>query len=258
MIWDHAARVRFSAPRPVLNMSNKVIIKGCKGIDLSEIEEKKHNFFIGISISNKFFTPENIKFLILFALENTKEKVLIWIPGRMQATNYRYFDMMSRADALQKAFLDEDKFKDIVNNILNNLDDSLRSKIVIANYDDVFTSNFIKQRELFFRVFSKKGLFYENVLDVAKEIIESRGRTYSVDRAESIALYIISELPLFVNGVSKIGDETIYTVVPYPGFGKIDDLVIDIVEGKKFPELTSKLNLKNKVGILDIEIHYEK
>ena len=231
---------------------NMVSIKGNKGVDFGEVEAKKHNLWIGISLSNKIFTPENIKSLILFCLEHTKDRVLVWIPGRMQATNYRYFERMGRADALKKGFAEEDVCKKAIKQILNELPKEKAEKVVIANFDDTCTSKYIKQREIFFRAFSEKGKFYDSVMEIIEEVIIARGRPVNKDNKESLALYIIHELPLFCDGAQKIGDDTIYTVIPYPGFGKIDELEMDIIEGSKYPEITQKLGLTNKVGILDV------
>ncbi|MFA7252668.1 MAG: tRNA-dependent cyclodipeptide synthase [Candidatus Paceibacterota bacterium] len=232
--------------------NNDVTIRGNKGVDLSEVKDKKHNIWIGVSVSNKMFNRENIKSLILFCLENTKYKVLVWIPGRMQATNYRYFERMSRADALRKGFEQEDVYKKMVQDILSELPSRDSDRVVLANYDDICTPKHIRQREIFYREFSLKGTFYNEVMSIIEEVIIARGRQVNKDNKESLALYILQELPLFCDGVQKNGEETIYTVVPYPGFGKLDELEMDIIEGKKFPDLTIKLNLENKVGILDV------
>lgn len=236
-----------------MDKTPKASIKGIKGVELSEITGRKHNLWIGISLSNKFFTKENIKTLIQFALENTKEKVLVWIPGRMHATNY-YIDRISRADALKRAFEDEDRCKQMVQDILKEFPQKEVEKVAVVNYEDTCTPKHIKQKETLLREFSNRGQFYDDVIEVVSEIIKSRGRTYSKERAEALSLYVISELPMFVDGVQVNGSPTTYTVIPYPGFGKIDDLEMAIIKGSKYPELTKKLSLSNRVGIIDIEL----
>lgn len=228
-------------------------IKGIKGVDLSEVLERKHNIWIGISLANKFFTGENIKLLIEFALKYTKEKVLIWIPGRMHATNY-YIDRISRADALKKAFEDEDRCRGTVIDVLNEFPPEISQKVVIANYDDTCTPKHIKQKEILLREFSLKGDFYNAVIEITEEIIKSRARTYSKERAENLAAYVISELPLFADGIQTNSDNTVYTVIPYPGFGKIDDLEMDLIKGERYPDLTKQLGLSHKVGIVDVQL----
>lgn len=231
-----------------------VEIKKYIGTDSVEIQEKKHNIWIPISLSNKVFTPEHIEALIRFALENTKEKVLVLIPGRMHATNYRYFDGMRRSEAIKKGYEDEDACREIVEEVLQSLPEQQQHVIKIANYDDVCTPKHMRQKEVFFRAFAEQGNFYEAVIEVMKDFIAHRGRTFEVGKAESLALYALSELPFFVDGVNVIGDEaTFYTLNPYPGSGKLDDLEVQIIEGNVFPELTKQLKLQNKVGIIDVD-----
>ena len=238
-------------------MNNKIIptveISKCFGVDFSEVQEKKHNIWVVFSISNKKFTPENIEALIRFALKYTTEKILIWIPGRMQATNYYYFDNLRRSEALKKSFEDEDRFKRIVKDILDALSEEERNKISVAGYDDICTPRYIMQREVFFRAFADQDAFYDAVIQIAQEIMIARGRTVDRKKAEAIAIYVLRELPLFVDGVQTTHQNDVYSLIPYPGSGKLDQLEMDIIEGNKFSELTKKLNLQNKVGILDVK-----
>lgn len=128
-----------------------------------------------------------------------------------------------------------------------------QGKIVIANYDDVLTPKTVKQREILMREFSKQEEFYNMVIEISNEMLEMRRRTISKERSESAALYILQELPLFLDGVMKIGNDVIYTAILYPGLGKLDELVIKIRNNDKFMYLKETLNIKNSVGIVDVE-----
>ncbi|KKS44298.1 hypothetical protein A2567_03140 [Candidatus Azambacteria bacterium RIFOXYD1_FULL_42_11] len=235
----------------ILKYGNVIAIQSI-GINLLEIEQKRHNIWIGASINNKAFSKENIRVLINFCLQYTKEKILVEIPGRMHATNYKYFDGLTRAEALKKAFKDEDARKKELSEIIDGFPAEVRKNIVVANYDDICTPDHIRIRELFFREFAEQSDFYQEVIDIIREIFLTRGRTPSKERLESLALYVIHELPLFVNGVQTNNDPSIYTATPYPGLGKIDQLVMNIIDGKKYPELSKKINIKNRTGIINI------
>jgi tRNA-dependent cyclodipeptide synthase len=224
------------------------------GINLEEIYNRQHNIWIGISFSNKIFNLENIKALLDFALTHTKDKVLILIPGRLQATNYYYFDKLSRSESLSKAFADEDNMKISLEKIFSGYSADKRGKILLANYDDVLIPIFVKRRELFYREFSSQGKLYNQVIDIASDILISRGREFDKKRAESLALYILQELPLFF-GVQTANDQVLYSAIVYPGLDKIDKLFLDIINEAEYSELTKKLNLINKCGIIDIKFN---
>ena len=222
------------------------------GIPLEEVEARRHNLWVGISFGNKTFTTEHIRSLLLCALHFTKGKVLVWIPGRMQAINFHYFDNISRADALKKAFVAEDEKRREIETILATLPEAEQKKISVANYDDICTPLFIKRREVLFREFSEQEDFYLDVVAIVKEVVQDRQRTETKKLLENLSLYILQELPLFLNGVQTLFDKTLYSVCLYPGMGKLDDLVNEIWRGKKYAGLRKKLSLKEKVGIVDI------
>jgi tRNA-dependent cyclodipeptide synthase len=230
---------------------SQISINDSIGLTSLEVQSGTHNFWIGISISNKIFTHDNVKSLLLFCLKNTKDKVLVWIPGKMHAINY-LIDKMDENLAVQKALKEEDQYRVMVSKILDEIPKELSQKVVMADYDDICTPEYLRQKALLLEEFSRKKDFYERVMEITQEILIWRGRTYTKERAEILSNYVINELPLFINGVMKRGEEIVYTVIPYPGFGKIDDLEKDLIEGQKFPELSRKLQLTNKVGILDI------
>ena len=147
----------------------------------------------------------------------------------------------------------EDEKRQEVEVIVSRLPAKDQKKIIIANYDDTLTPKVIRQRELFMREFAKQKVFYDSVMEISNEMLKIRGRTISKDRAESVALYVLQELPLFLNGVSVIDRNELYSVILYPGLGKFDELVVKIIKSDEFKTLRDKLGIINKTGIADIE-----
>ncbi len=68
-----------------------------------EIQSKKFNIFVGISLGNKYFTKDNIKKYVLWALENTKDDVLVLIADKNHAINYEVFNDYTFERGLQVA-----------------------------------------------------------------------------------------------------------------------------------------------------------
>ena len=231
----------------------KIELKDSLLIPKESILNKEQNLWIGYSYGNKWFTQENLSALINFGIEYTKESLLILIPSRLYATNFKYVENLGRAESLRRAFEIGDERKKEIESIVMNLPKEKQEKIIIVDYDEVFTLKFIAQREILMREFSLQKKFYEIVMDIADEILESRGRTISKNRKEDVALYVLQELVWFLDGVKKNGNDTLYTVVLYPGFGKLDYLVKSIIEDDEFKEFKEKLNITNKTGIADVQ-----
>lgn len=230
----------------------KIKIKKTVGVEEKDIFTKEYNLWLGISLDNKWFNKENIFRLIDFGLEYTKETLLILVPGRMQATNFMYFNKMRRARALKKAFDEEAKKLKEINQIVGTLDDNKKKKIIIADYDDICSTNHIKQREVLFREFAEQGLFYKKIISIAKNTLIKRGRTITVDRAEGVALYVLLELPMFIDGVKSLDTGEVHSVILYPGLGEMNDLIVSIRESEDFSSLRQKLEIKNKTGFVDV------
>lgn len=228
------------------------------GIPLGDIENRRYNLWLGISIDNKFFTPINIHALIQFALRFTKEKILLLVPGRMHATNYYYFEKQRRAEALKRGFADEDRVRENLQQIIATLPTTLQRAITIANYDDISTPRFIKQRETLFREFGRQEKLYTDVLAVTREMVLARKRTPTAHFLESLALYVIQELPLFLDGIQTLNHSTVYNAILYPGMGKLDELVQKIKTEGEYATLRDKLNVQHPSGIVDIQWGTEK
>ncbi len=208
---------------------------------------------MGYSHGNKWFTSENIQSLIDFGVTYTKESFLIWIPSRLYSTNFKYIENKSRAEALRLAFELGDKMKKEIEVMVGKLHEDQRKKVIISSYEESLTLKFFAQRELLMKEFSKQVKFYDLVMEIANDILEARERTISKDRAESVALYVLQELPLFLDGVSKIGEGVVHTVIIYPGFGKLDQLVKSIKVDAEFAELSERLQITNETGIADVQ-----
>lgn len=222
-------------------------------VSKESILNKERNLWMGYSHGNKWFTSENIQSLINFGVTYTKESFLIWIPSRLYSTNFKYIENKSRAEALRLAFELGDEMKQKIEVIVDKLPEDQKRKVIISSYEESLTLKFFAQRELLMKEFSKQLKFYDLVMEIANDILEARERTVSKDRAESVALYVLQELPLFLDGVSKIDEGPVHTVIIYPGLGKLDHLVSAIKERDEFADIREKLQITNETGIADVQ-----
>jgi hypothetical protein len=73
----------------------------------------------------------------------------------------------------------------------------------------------------------------------------------SLEELNRLADYVLYELPSFVNGVHGTEDNIVYTLLPYPGLNSLDDLTIGLSNRTMFVDLADKLQLSNRIGILE-------
>ncbi|MDD5341112.1 MAG: tRNA-dependent cyclodipeptide synthase [Patescibacteria group bacterium] len=219
----------------------------CLNTTKEEIEAKKFNIFIGISLGNKYFTRENIKGYIDWALANTKEKVAILIPDKIHSVNYEVKSGYKKERAEKLAHKEGDKVLKIVESILGEFDKARRGIVDILTWDKIETEEYKRMVNVLRQEFSIDDKFRSLILEIVKENVKSDKLTES--DYEKLASYPLEELPMLISGFEYNGVK--YDLLPYPGISKIDYLVLDLQEGKSFPDITRKLNIKNRLGLIE-------
>ncbi|MDO8538446.1 MAG: tRNA-dependent cyclodipeptide synthase [archaeon] len=225
-------------------------VKKVLGATVEEIESKKFNIMIGISLGNKYFTKENIKEYIMWALQNTKEKVLVFVADKLNAINYEAKYHYEKKRAMSVALRKGNEMKELINGIINEFSEKDRKKIAVIGWEEIEnTEKYQKQKLIFENAFFNDTKFHERIVEIVKEQVNSSIIKLKEGDYEKLALYPLYELPCFVTGLEY--KKTLYTCLPYPRMGKIDELEMDLQKGKEFPSISKQLNLKNKVVIAE-------
>jgi len=223
-------------------------ITKCFNTNKEEIAEKQFNIFIGISLGNKYFTPQNIQAYIVWALENTKNKVAVLIPDKIHAINYEVKNDYSPERARSVAQRKGDKVKKIVLEIKNGLRIP-ESKLQIIRWEEIENESHLYMLKVFHNAFRENADFKEVIIKMVKETPHLSGLGFDDSQYAKLAQYVLDELPMLMSGIQK--DNVSYQLLPYPGFANIDYLAIDLQEGKSFPEITNGLNIKNKLRLVE-------
>lgn len=212
----------------------------------SEIESKKFNIFIGISLGNKFFSKENLRKYIKFSIERTKEKVLILIADKIQAINYNARNKLSMETAINKAIKQGDKIQNILNELINELPNQTKDKIIILRWNDLENNS---TRKIFLNKlyvnYNKNGKFQEKISQIVKEYSSKEDRNFSKESLQKMQKYLVEELPEFLRGV-KFQEED-FNLYIYPkdnGFFKF----VQEIQGKKIDIQLSERLPKQKIA----------
>ncbi len=219
------------------------------------VEAKSYNIWIGVSLGNKYFTKENIEKYIKWSILHTKEKVLVVIPDILHAVNLEVLDHRTADRALKKAIKIGDVKAREVQEIIGNLSEDEKSKVRLVRWTDILQSDVYKNNIATIKAeFKLNSEFHDYIIDIVKHGRQDRAERLerlSSGELDKLAEYVLLELPHFVNGVQGYGDYLVYTLLPYPGLNKLDDLCIGLSNNTMFPELAKKLNLTNKIAILE-------
>ncbi len=224
-----------------------MIIKKYLNTNESEIKSKKFNIFIGISLGNKYFLTNNLKQYILWALENTKEDVLILIADRIQAINYEVLNQYSKNMAEVLAIKKGIEVKHSIENIIKGLPKSKQKLIKICLWYSARKSDYYKDKiKIIIEEFENNPEFHNFIIKIVKENLGKKCNNLNKSQLERLSLYVLDELPILLNGVEFAGK--IYTLHPYPGISSFDDLLIGLQEGTIFSQLAKKLEVHNKIA----------
>jgi tRNA-dependent cyclodipeptide synthase len=235
--------------------SKKMRIANYLNVTEKEIQNKQHNIWIGISLGNKYFTKENIREYILWAIDNTKDEVLVVIADALHAINLEVLDHRSPDRAFKKAVRIGDEKNKEIQEIIDTLPENKKNKVRVVRWKDILNHESYKRNlELIKNEYKTNPDFRALILEITKS-----GRS---DRAERISKmnnteldrlvdYVLHELPPFVDGVQGYDQDLIYTVIPYPGLNKLNELAVGLSNKTLFLDLAQKLNLTHSIGIIE-------
>ncbi len=112
-----------------------MIIKSFLNCNEQDIKSKKFNIFIGISLGNKYFSTENTRKYILWALENTKDTILVLIADKIHALNYEIFNDYTRERALQVALRKGEEIERLIQKLVHSLPKDKQPLIKICRWE---------------------------------------------------------------------------------------------------------------------------
>ena len=222
-----------------------VVIKNTFGASKEDVEKKKFNIYIGISLGNKWFTKRNIKEYILWALKNTKNNVIILIADKLQTINYEVRGKYSYERALKKALREGDKMLLLLKRIIRVLPKKQQEKIDIIRWEELEDLPEHKRAmKILNREFKKNKNFREYILKIVRKSIE---RKFNEEEITKLSYYVLNELPEMLKGFYYRGNY--YNAYPYPTRMSVADFVRKIQSKKLFPKLYNELKIRDTVVV---------
>ncbi len=221
-----------------------------------EVEARKFNIWIGISLGNKRFTKEAIKQYIIWALEHTKEDVLVVIGDQLHAINLEILDEYPRLRAINTTLRKGDEKESETKEILSELSPEEAKLVKVVRFAHATTSKYNHYRlEVLRQEFKNNPNFHDWVISAVKENKKSASKNLAPEQLDKLAEYFLQEIPLYLNGAKygglpEHGGKT-YLLQIYPGIGLIDSLLLGLQDGTLFPKLTAKLKITDKIALIE-------
>lgn len=219
-----------------------------------EIKNKKYNIFIGISMGIKPLNTKVAKDYLNWALEHTKDNVIILIADTIAKINYEIFSNYSEGKSYRRALKEGDTYIQFFKNILSEFPKEKKDKIKILRWNDIFSNRLKKMSNVLEDEFLKNDAFRKQILTFVKEYAKRRGKKLDREELNHLAKYMLLELPTMFEGIEFEGIK--YKLLFYPTFvdSGMGKFVADIEKRRTFPKLKEKLNLDKKTILAEAYI----
>jgi len=211
---------------------------------LAEMEARKWNPYLGISIRNRYFTQEAILEFTKWGVAHAHTRFALLIVDILQRINNEVLDKAHTGKAVEKAFLQSDPILEYCRKAVDALPPEQRDKVVIVEWADIVDDAYAWNRALVFEYFESCREFREYITgSVAKNLGNIVARLKDGD-LETLCQYVLYEIPEFICGFMFQGLH--YNLCAYPG--SITYLTRDLVKQEFFQPVLSKLRTYGPVA----------
>lgn len=210
----------------------------------AELEGRKYNIFVPISLGNLYFTKERVRELVLWALEHTRDCVAILICDNIHAINYEVLRRMNKRQSAAAARSLGDNKLNMAERIIRSLPREQRGRVLAVRWDDIEKDTFAETQNTLRGEYRTSIQFKAEVHRIVRVALKQKAPD-DLKAINRLGDYVIAEMPLMLNGIYVRGKK--YEVFLYPGLSELDALMSDIQNRRKFPDLAAKLKLTKRL-----------
>lgn len=201
------------------------------------IASRQWNPYLGISINNKYFTPENIAAFAAWGAEHCRDGFALLVVDILQRINNQVFEKAKVEKAVSKAFRQSDTILDACRAAVASLPAGQRDKIVILEWPDIMDTTYCHNTRIVLDSFKENEEFRNYIV---RSVTDNLGTIVNrLDQEQRITLcdYILYELAEFMCGFVHKGIH--YNLCVYPG--SITGLTRELLQQEFFQKIYAKL-----------------
>ncbi|TSC55200.1 MAG: Uncharacterized protein LiPW30_666 [Parcubacteria group bacterium LiPW_30] len=211
-----------------------------RGGNIIDLENKQYNIGVGISLGNKWFTTENIIEEIRWALQNTKDFVLVYVADSIHSINLEVRKKISKEKAMRLA-LDQGSriLSDVKNQVEKTFSKDDINRIYYKNWNSLLNESYKKKLEYLCSFYIKNEEFKKQIHELVISYVSKEERKFDDEEINKLGTYIIEELPEILCRVSF--GNLITDAYMYPFDSDLVRFVEDIQFGRIFPEIKENI-----------------
>jgi tRNA-dependent cyclodipeptide synthase len=217
-----------------------MIIESCFNTTPQQIDARRWNPYLGISINNKAFTGQYLFAYMDWATDRAKECAAVIIVDIIQHINNQVFDRSTPIAALEKALRKAHEVRDLCDEAKSKLDPEKSARIVILEWTDIiYDESFCGNLSVINEAFSKDQQLRDALISITKRNLGSITNRMDDDQIVTLTQYLINELPELIAGFNHGGIHFNLNVYP----GKIASICAELLKLDSFRRIHSRLQL---------------
>ena len=202
--------------------------------------ERKYNIGVGISLGNKWFTVENSIALTKWALEHTKECVVVCVADSINAINMEVRNKISPERALRSSLAKGEKILEEVRaHIQSVASPADMQKIHFAKWDDFHTEQYRGKTAFLNSQYETNKEFADTIHNMVRNFTSKETRVFSDEEIHKLGKYLLEELPELA-AVTTINGVTCEAHA-YPFDGEFLQFIGQMQRREVFPEIGAKI-----------------
>lgn len=213
-----------------------------------QIDAKRWNPYLGISINNKAFTSEYLFAYMDWATERAKERAAIVIVDIIQYINNLIFDRSKPIAAIEKAFRKADEVRHLCDEAKSKLNIEKSTRLVIIEWADVISDTcFCYNLKLIKEAYANNQQFRDALIAITRRNLGPIISRMNDSQVETLTQYLVNELPELITGFNYGGIHFNLNVYP----GKIACIYAELLELDFFRPIHSRLHLLGEIASVE-------
>lgn len=207
-----------------------------RGGTIEDLENKKCNIGVGISLGNKWFNVENIVALVEWCLEYTRDNVVIYVADSIHNLNIQARSGWNAEKSLAKALeMGESIMREVKSEIDKTFTDIKKDRIEYVHWNEIIDEEYKTKLEFLYKYYESNPDFKNAITGMVKNHINGEARSFSDESIELMSKYILEELPECISRV-KTGAVKC-DAYAYPADGFLPEFIEKIQKGEIFSEV---------------------
>lgn len=179
------------------------------------VEQGRFNPYLGISVKNRYFTPEAIAAFARWGADHARDRFALLVVDILQRINNEIFERAPTLKALEKALKQSDPIREHCLRAVEALPPDKRDKVIVLEWADIVTGDYARNTRLVLEAFESEPRFRDYILGSVSRNLGAIVERLSPEELTRLCHYVLYEIAEFICGFTHAGIH--FNLCVYPG-----------------------------------------